>query len=69
MHFTPLGLYTALLVILPLTLIAKAMEHIHVRGHLTRVEEWGWAAFAAVGIFAIWILMLWLGVKVYEKHT
>lgn len=69
MHFAPLGLYAALLVFFPLTLIAKAMEHIHTKLNLAQVEEWGFAAIASAGIFVIWILMLWLGIKIYEKHT
>ncbi len=69
MHFAPLGLYAALLLFYPLTLMAKALEHIHSQLNLTQSKEAGFAVITAAGIFIVWILMLWLGVKIYEKQT
>jgi hypothetical protein len=69
MHIKSLGLYLSLLLYYPLTLIAKAMEHIHSQLNLNQMDEVGLAALVAVGIFIIWILMLWLAVKIYEKIT
>ncbi len=67
MHFTPLGLYAALLLYYPITLLARAMEYIHSQLSLTQMDEIGFAFLAAGGVFAIWLLLLWLGVKIYEK--
>ncbi len=69
MHITPLSLYAALLLYYPLTLISKTMENIHSLLNLTLIEETGFVVLVAGGIFIFWILMLWLGVKIYEKQT
>lgn len=69
MHLTKLGIYITLLLYYPLTLMAKAMEHIHSQQNFSRVGELGVAALAAVGIFILWMLLLWQGVKICEKQT
>lgn len=66
MHFTPLGLYAALLLYYPLTLMARAMEYLHSQPGITQTAEIGLGMLAAFGVFILWLLMLWLGVKIYH---
>lgn len=69
MHITPLGLYAALLLFYPLTMIARAMEYFHSQINPTLTEEMGFAVMIAAGLFIVWLLLLWPGIRIYEKQT
>ncbi|MDF2905628.1 MAG: hypothetical protein K0R34_949 [Herbinix sp.] len=67
MHLIALGIYLPMLLFYPLHLLAKWLEHIYYQLQPTVFTELTLTISVAAIAFILWLILLPIGVKIYEK--
>jgi hypothetical protein len=67
MHLMPMGIYFSLISYYPLSLLAKGMKLVHQQSGWFDYGETSLSLICAIFTFVLWLLLLWLGVKIYER--
>lgn len=69
MHLTPFGIYLPMLLFYPLLLLIRRLEQLQEQLKPEVMNEIALALSIAAIAFLLWLLLLGIGVKIYEKVT
>lgn len=67
MHLMPLGIYLSLLLYFPLSFLAGWLEQLPAKSDSILLNEYVAAGYIGLITIIVWMLLLWIGVKIYEK--